>query len=73
MNENRMMNQISAIFGVFMTLFYIGIGLYVAMAKNLMIDKAVRGIFGFAFVFYGIYRGFRSYRNIKDSFFGSEE
>lgn len=73
MNENRMMNQISSIFGVFMTLFYIGVGLYIALAKNLMIDKVIRGIFGFTFVFYGIYRGFRSFQAIKESFFNEEE
>ena len=69
MNESRMMEQISAIFGVFMTAFYIGIGLYVALTDTLMLDKAVKVIFGSAFVFYGIYRGFRSFQKVRAAFF----
>jgi len=73
MNEKRMMKQITAIFGVFMTFFYVGIGLYVALSGAFNIDKAVTSLFGFTFVFYGIYRGFRSFQLIRDVFFSREE
>jgi hypothetical protein len=73
MNENRMMNQVSAVFGVFMTVFYIGVGLYVALTNDLMLDKAVRGLFGFTFAFYGVYRGFRTFQKIRDAFFRRDD
>lgn len=73
MNENRMMNQVSAVFGVFMTVFYIGIGLYVATTNDMMLDKAVRSIFGFTFALYGVYRGFRTFQKIRDAFFRRDD
>jgi hypothetical protein len=73
MNENRIMKQIGAIFGLFMTVFYIGVGLYLALAKNLNVDDFVRKLVGFTFAFYGIYRGYRAFLNIRDAFFGSNK
>lgn len=73
MNENRMMDQVSAVFGVFMTVFYIGVGLYVATTNALMLDKAVRVIFGVAFAFYGVFRGFRTFQKIREVFFRRDE
>lgn len=69
MNENRLMNQVSAVFGIFMTVFYIGIGLYIATTDDLIIDKPVLVIFGVTFALYGVYRGFRSIQKVRDAFF----
>jgi hypothetical protein len=69
MRENRMMEQINAVFGAFMTLFYIGIGLFVAFSDRFNLDKVVTGIFGFSFILYGVYRGFRSIGQIREAFF----
>ena len=69
MNEKRLMDQVGAIFGVFMTFFYIGVGLYIAFTDDLNLDKFVKNLFGFTFAFYGIYRGFRSYQKIREAFF----
>jgi len=69
MKERRLMNQISAIFGVFMTFFYISVGLYLILAKNLYyIDPFLKNIVGFTFLFYSLYRGYRSYLKIKEAF-----
>mgnify|MGYP005834609509 CR=1 FL=1 len=65
------MDQISTIFGVFMTVFYIGVGLYLILAKTLYyIDPFLRKIVGFTFLFYSLYRGYKSYLKIKEAFFG---
>ena len=67
------MDQVNAVFGVFMTFFYIGIGLYVALSDRFLLDKFVTGLFGFTFTLYGVYRGYRSYVKIKEVFFKSDE
>ncbi len=70
MNENRIMQQISAIFSVFMVIFYIGIGcFFVFYFKNSYLDKPVRVIMGSTFFFYGLYRAFKAYVDIKRVFF----
>ena len=70
MSENKIMNQISAIFGAFMTIFYIGVGLYLAFASTLSyFDPFLRKFIGFTFALYGIYRGYMSFVKIKQSFF----
>jgi hypothetical protein len=74
MNESRIMQQITAIFSVFMVLFYIGIGsFFVFYFKNSFVDRAVIVIMGSTFFFYGIYRAFRSYIQIKSIFFSKNE
>lgn len=73
MKERKIMDQLGVIFGAFMTLFYVGVGLYLALSPNLyFIDKSQRtivGIVGFTFTFYGVYRGFRTYQRIVEVFF----
>ena len=70
MGENRIMQQISAIFSVFMVLFYIGVGcFFIFYFKNSFVDRAVIVIMGSTFFFYGLYRAFRSYVQIKEIFF----
>jgi hypothetical protein len=70
MNENRLMQQIGAIFGVFMTFFYLGVGLYLLLSPNLYyVDKVLRTLMGATFVFYGTYRAYRTYQKIIEVFF----
>lgn len=74
MNDNRMMNQISAVFGAFMTFFYLGVGLYLLFTDRLgSIDKFLRTIVGGTFTLYGFYRGYRSFVLIRDAFFRKKE
>lgn len=70
MNDNRIMDQINAIFSVFMVIFYIGMGIgFIFFLQNLNIDKPLRVIMGGTFIFYGIYRAFRTYVKITEVFF----
>jgi hypothetical protein len=70
MNESRMMQQVLAIFSIFMVFFYLGAGSYLVFYSNMSyLDKSVRVIIGSAFIFYGLYRAYRSYIKIVEVFF----
>jgi hypothetical protein len=74
MNENRIMQQISAIFSVFMVVFYIGVGyVFIFYFDQYFLDKPIRVIMGSTFIFYGIYRAFRTYVQIKSIFFTKDD
>ena len=73
MNESRIMSQVSAVFGAFMTVFYIGIGIFFILTDQLNIDKFVKGLFGFTFTLYGVYRGFRTWQKLREAFSGRGE
>jgi hypothetical protein len=70
MNENRLMQQITAIFSIFMVLFYLVAGTYLLFffdSGNL--NRPVIVIMGATFIFYGVYRTYRSWVKIKEVFF----
>jgi len=70
MDGNRLMQQVVAIFSIFMVLFYLGVGYYFVFLSNLSyLDKAVRVIMGSAFIFYGLYRAYTTYIKIVEVFF----
>jgi hypothetical protein len=74
MKEGRLMKQITVIFGAFMTFFYLGVGFYLIITHNLYyIDKVLRIIVGSTFIFYGIYRAYRTYRDIVEVFFSGKK
>jgi len=74
MNENRMMQQVTTVFSIFMVLFYLGVGIYLLFFFNLStIDKPVRVILGSTFIFYGLYRAFRAYVKIVELFFTKDK
>jgi hypothetical protein len=75
MKENKLMQQVTAIFSTFMVLFYLGIGFYMIFnpALNTIVDKPVRVIMGSAFIFYGLYRAYRAYVKIVEVFFADDE
>ena len=73
MNQNRLMQQITAIFSVFMVFFYLGVGTYLIFYfDKSLIDKPVRVLIGSAFLFYGVYRAYRAYLSIVEAFFTHE-
>ena len=73
MNDNKILQQISAIFSVFMVMFYVGIGFFfLFFFDQSYIDKPIRIIIGSTFSFYGLYRAFRSYLQIKEVFFNTD-
>lgn len=74
MNENRLMQQVSAIFSIFMVFFYLGVGVYFVFFSNRSyLDKSLWVIMGSAFIFYGIYRAYRAYVKIVEAFFTKDK
>jgi hypothetical protein len=70
MSENKLMQQVIAIFSLFMVIFYLGVGIFLIFYSGLSyLDKAVRIIMGSTFIFYGLYRAYRSYVKIVEVFF----
>lgn len=70
MDGNKLMQQVLAIFSIFMVLFYLGVGYYFVFLSDLSyLDKAVRVIMGSTFIFYGLYRAYRAYIKIVEVFF----
>ncbi|MFZ0282763.1 MAG: hypothetical protein WAL29_14020 [Bacteroidales bacterium] len=68
MQENRIMDQVNTIFGAFMVLFYLGVGIFlIFFFEN--IEKPYRIIMGVTFIFLGVYRAFRIIPKIKEVFF----
>jgi hypothetical protein len=75
MNDNKFLKQFHALFGIFMVLFYIGIGTFLLFfaGRSFNIDKALRGIMGSTFLFYGIYRIYVTYKQIAEAFFSKKD
>jgi len=74
MNENRLMQQVTAIFSLFMVFFYLGIGVFfIFFSDRSYLDKSVRVIMGSALIFYGLYRAYQSYVKIVKAFFPGKE
>jgi hypothetical protein len=74
MKENKVMQQVTAIFSIFMVVFYLGIGSYFLFYSNLSyLDKSIRVIMGSTFIFYGLYRAYRSYVKIVELFFTKDK
>jgi hypothetical protein len=73
MAESRIMQQVSAIFSLFMVVFYIGVGFLFFFYDGLNVDKPLRVIIGSTFMLYGIFRAFRAYSAIMNAFFTEDE
>jgi hypothetical protein len=74
MKENRLMQQVTAIFSTLMVVFYLGIGFYLVFSPIMTyVDKPVRVMIGSAFIFYGSYRAYRAYVTIVEVFFRKNE
>jgi hypothetical protein len=74
MNENRLMQQVTAIFSIFMVVFYLSAGIYLLFffdSGNL--NRPVIVIMGITFIFYGLYRTFRAYLKIVEVFFTKDK
>jgi hypothetical protein len=75
MKENRLKEQVLAMFDIFMTLFYLCAGSYFLFAKklSLMQDPIYNRFFlvlvGSVFIINGIYRGYKTYLKIVELFF----
>ena len=73
MNDNKILQQMSSIFSIFMVMFYIGAGSFlIFFFDQSLIDKATRVIIGSAFILYGTFRAFKTFFQIKELFFDKE-
>jgi len=73
MNDNKILQQMSSIFSIFMVIFYIGVGLFlIFFFDQSIIDKPTRVIIGSAFMIYGTFRAFKTFFQIKELFFNTE-
>jgi hypothetical protein len=74
MNTNKLMQQFTTIFSVFMVFFYLGVGTYLIFYFNLStLDKPIRVIMGSTFIFYGLYRAYITYIKIVEVFFSKDK
>ena len=72
--NNKILQQFHAVFGIFMVFFYLGVGIFLLFfAKMFNIDKAIRVIIGSTFIFYGMYRVYVTFKQIKEAFFIKDE
>jgi cytochrome c biogenesis protein CcdA len=69
MNDNRLMQQVSAIFGIFMVFFYLGFGIYLIFFFKTTLNSAVIVLFGSALILFGLFRAYTTYVNIVKLFF----
>lgn len=73
-SSRTLYEQVMVIFGVLMTFFYFGIGIFFIMTQSFPnMEKFIRYFIGGMFVFYGFYRALQSYHKIKELFFTQED
>jgi len=74
-----MMNQVVAVFGAFMTFFYLGVGLFllfsdaVDRSETTIIIKSSGTLWVSPLYSMGLYRGYRSYIKFKEAFFSKSD
>ncbi|MCX6333559.1 MAG: hypothetical protein NT092_04555 [Bacteroidia bacterium] len=75
MNSQKLLQQFHAMFGVFMVMFFLGFGTFFLFFADrwFAIDKAMRVIMGSTFLFYGVYRAFVAYKQIREAFFTRDD
>jgi cytochrome c biogenesis protein CcdA len=74
MKKNNLMQNVGAVLGVFMTLFFFGFGLLIFFAPNLFhVEKTLRVIIGSTFIVLGIYRAYMAYLKIVEVFFSGDD
>lgn len=70
MDNNRILQQVYAIFSLFMVFFYLGVGIFfIFYSDSSYLDKSLRVIMGSTFLFYGSYRAYMAYVKIVEVFF----
>ena len=74
MNSNRMLQQFHAMFGIFMVVFYLGVGIFLLFFANMfVIDRKIKVIVGSTFLLYGVFRTTVTYKQIKEAFFTKQD
>ena len=76
MNDDKLMKQIGAIFGIFMVFFYLGAGIFLIFifdSGQSTLGKPIIVIFGSFCIFYGLYRAYTTYTSIVRLFFKPDD
>jgi len=78
MNDNKILQQFHAMFGVFMVIFYLGVGIFMLFFADRYFRiegeyKAILVIMGVTFLLYGTYRIFVTYKQIVEAFFRKDK
>ena len=74
MSENKIIQQVTVIFSIFMVVFYLGVGIFFVFFSDMSyLDKPVRVIMGSTFILYGLYRAQRAYVKIVEVFFTKDK
>jgi hypothetical protein len=78
MNNNKILQQFHAMFGVFMVVFYLGVAILFLFFKDLLErvfsinNDAILNILGGTFLLYGMYRVYVTYKQIVAAFFSKD-
>jgi len=73
MDNNKISQQIHAVFGLLMVFFYLGSGIFfLFFASGFNIDKAISGILGVVFTLYGVFRIYMTWKQFKTAFLDKE-
>ena len=79
MKENRIMEQVNAIFSIFMVIFYLGMGIYLlfffknGFGRYSDINNAAVSLIGGTFLLFGIYRAYSTFVKILKAFFKHDD
>ncbi|MBN2863610.1 MAG: hypothetical protein JXN62_10635 [Bacteroidales bacterium] len=75
MNDNRILKQFYAMFGTFMVIFYLGMGIFFLFFASRMfnMNSAFSGLMGGTFLIYGLYRTYVTYKQIVQAFFRKDQ
>lgn len=74
MDNNKILEQVYALFSLIMVFFYLGVGIFfIFYSDRSYLDKSLRVIMGSVFLFYGTYRAYRAYVKIVEVFFTKDK
>jgi hypothetical protein len=74
MNENKLKQQVLAIFSIFMVFFYLGAGTFlIFFFKMSTLPRFVLVLIGSTFVFLGLFRAYTAYLKIVELFFTKDK
>jgi hypothetical protein len=74
MNENKLKQQVFAIFSIFMVFFYLGAGTFLIFFFNMStLPRLVLVLIGSTFILLGLFRAYSAYVKIVELFFTKDK
>jgi hypothetical protein len=69
-----MLQQFHAMFGIFMVVFYLGVGIFLLFFANMfVIARPLKVMVGSTFLLYGVFMTTVTYKQIKEAFFTKQD